>query len=244
VNAGPSSQLRLHGYPVSNYFNIARAALLEKGADFAIVIVRASSDPAFLKVSPMGKIPMLETPQGTIAETVAILEYIEDTLPRPALYSEDAFVRARARQIINVVQMYVEAPVRTLFPGVFQGRANPDAVVASARQTLERASRALRILVAPDPFLSGRALSLADLFAFYCLDIADRVTRQVYSRSLLEDIGGLQDWTAAMAARQSSRLVSADFYPAFDAYLKSHSAGYDCYRDIAHVLPPPAAPAA
>jgi glutathione S-transferase len=239
VSTAGSARLRLHGYPVSNYFNIARAALIEKRADFEVVIARASREPAFMTASPMGKIPFLETPAGWIAETVAILEYIEDTVPGPALYPADAFLRARARQIMNVVQMYVEAPVRSLFPGVFLGQSNSESAIDTVRQTLDRSSAALRNLIFKNgPYLVGTALSYADLFTFYCLDIADRVTRYVYHRSFLEDVGGLKPWCQTMASRASTRAVFADFYPAFTGYLTHHSARYDCAVDIDVLVPP------
>jgi glutathione S-transferase len=233
------SDLRLHGYPVSNYFNICRAALIEKGLPFDVTWVRARQDPEFLCTSPMGKIPMLETPHGWIAETVAILEYLDDALPAPALHPPDPFERARARPNINVVQMYVEAQVRALFPGVFLGSVNSETAIAAARKTLDRAAQALSLLMKPAPYLSGPNVGHADLFAFYCLDIADRVTRFVYSRSILAEIGTLTEWSKAMAQRPSTHAVFADFYPAFAAYLEDHRARYDCHRDTADVLVPP-----
>src|SRR3546814_5749283 len=107
------------------------------------------------------------TPDGCLAETVAILEYLEDAIDGPALYPADPFARARARQLINVVQMYVEVPVRSLFLGVFADGANSDATVASVRTTLDRATEALRRLTAPSPWLRGDAFCLAAIFAFY-----------------------------------------------------------------------------
>jgi glutathione S-transferase len=211
--------------------------LIEKGAAFDIVIARARQDPEFLAASPMGKIPFLETPRGCIAETVAILEYLEEILPVPALYPRDPFLRARGRQIINVIQMYVEAQSRLLFPGVFFGSSNGDTTVAAVRHMLDRATAALRVLMQPRPFLLGAAISHADLFAFYCLDIADRVTRFVYSRSILLEIGTLTEWSQGMAARPSSRIVFADFYAAFVSYLEGHNARYDCRRDIDVLVP-------
>jgi glutathione S-transferase len=231
----------LHGYPVSNYFNIARAALIEKAVAFELVIVRASQSPEFLAASPMGKIPVLETPHGWVAETVAIMEYLEDTLPEPALYPAEPYLRARGRQIINVTQMYVEAQIRQLFPGVFLGSCNADASTEAVRRVLDRAAPALSRLMNPNPYLLGPCLSYADLFAFYCLDIADRVTRYVYGRSLTSEIGGLADWSQLMAKRGSTHAIFADFYPAFAKYLASHGAAYDCYRDIDGVLVPPGA---
>src|SRR5690606_41763202 len=74
--------LRLHGFAVSNYFNMAKLALLEKGADFEINTVHSSQDAEVLAKSPRGKVPFLETEQGFISETNVILEYIEG--PRAA----------------------------------------------------------------------------------------------------------------------------------------------------------------
>lgn len=218
--------LRLHGYPVSNYFNAVRAALIEKGAVFEIVTVRASQEPAFLARSPMGKIPVLETPQGWLGETVAILEYLEDTQGRPRLHPADPFLRARGRQVINIVQMYVEAPVRALFPGVFAGVPNTDQLVESVRQMLARATAALGHLGLPRRYMLGDQLSYADLFAYYCFDIADRVTRFVYGRSIVDEAPALAHWFALMGQRPSSLAVMADFEPAFAAYVRDRNSPY------------------
>ncbi|SUD13250.1 glutathione S-transferase domain-containing protein [Aquipseudomonas alcaligenes] len=40
--------LRLHGFAVSNYYNMVRLALLEKGLAFDTVSVYGSQDEAFL----------------------------------------------------------------------------------------------------------------------------------------------------------------------------------------------------
>src|SRR3546814_9424311 len=88
--------LRLHCYPVIQYFNAARAALIEKGTDFQVIPTRAAQDEAFLAHSAMGKIPYPVTPHGSIAETVAILESIEETSGRIPLYPAAAFEIGRA----------------------------------------------------------------------------------------------------------------------------------------------------
>ncbi len=220
------SPLRLHGYAVSNYVNIVRAALIEKRLDFDFVDTRASQDAGFLAISPMGKIPVLETPHGWLAETVAILEYLDDAYPDAALRPADVADRARSRQIVNIIQMYVEAPARSLFPGVFADGVNPPATVAAVRATLDRATAALARLMQPSPFLFGAAPGTADLFAFYNFDVCDRVTRIVYGRSIVEEIGTLGDWWPLMRDRASSRIVLADFATCFAAYLVDHNAAY------------------
>lgn len=218
--------LRLLGYPVSNYVNICRAALIEKQIDFAFVPTRSSQEPGFLALSPMGKIPVLETPDGSLSETVAILEYLDDAYPAHSLRPTLPFERARSRQVINIIQMYVEAQVRLLFPGVFLGGQNSPAVVAGVEAMLGRAVQALGRILAPAPFLFGEGPGQADLFAYYNLDIADRVTRFVYNRSIAEEIGGLGDWSARMQDLSSTHIVMGDFEPAFESYLLDHKAAY------------------
>ncbi|WP_404477044.1 glutathione S-transferase family protein [Novosphingobium sp. BL-52-GroH] len=228
--------LVLHGYPVSNYFNAARAALMEAGVAFEIEATRASQEEAFLGRSAMGKIPYLETPQGSIAETVAILEYIEDAGGGRPLYPADPFERARARQVVNIVQVYVETPLRSLFPGVFMGGANGAEALGAARPVVERAMRALARLVEPRPFLLGDQLTHADVFAFYTFDIGERVMRFAYDASLLDMVDGLRGWDAMMRTRASTRAVLADFSSAFGAYLRDKGAAWrePVLKDPAH----------
>ncbi|MGE6694770.1 glutathione S-transferase family protein [Sphingobium limneticum] len=218
--------LALHGYPVSNYFNAARAALIEKGAAFTIVPTRAAQDEAFLAHSAMGKIPYLRTGQGCIAETVAILEYIEEVVPGVPLYPAGALARARARQIINIVQLYVETPLRSLYPGAFMGGVNAPETIAAVRPVVYRGMRALSQLVTPAPFLLGGQLTYADIFAFYHFDLGARAMRFTYGASLFDAVPGLHDWFDIMAARPSTRTVLADFHPAFAAYLRDKGAAW------------------
>lgn len=231
------SRLRLLGYPVSNYVNICRAALLEKQLDFDFVPTRSSQDAVFLALSPLGKIPVLETTEGALTETVAILDYLDDTFPAMSLRPDSPFERARARQLINLIQLYVEAQVRQLFSGVFMGGVNAPATEAAVRAMLDRSTAALGQLLAPAPFLLGERPGQADVFAFYNLDIADRITRFVYDRSIIDEIGGLADWIGAMHERASTRAVIADFHESFADYLSDHGAAYrldDSQRPVAH----------
>ena len=217
--------IRLYGYPVSNYVNVVRAALLEKGIAFELVVGGATQDEAFLAKSPMGKIPVLETEEGSFAETVAILDYLDDRWPSPSLRPADRIARARGRQLINIVQVYAEVPARTLFPGVFMGDVNASATIDAARAMLDRATGALARLADPAPFLCGATLSQADLFAFYNLDIVDRLGRFVWHRSIVCE-AGLADWHGRIAARASSRIVLADFEVYFARYIADKGAAY------------------
>ena len=225
----PSSTvpLRLHGYAVSNYFNIARAALIEKAAHFEVVRVRAIQEAAFLRMSPLGKIPFLETPSGYLSETIPILEYLEECVDGPPLYPVDPLQRGRVRQVMNIVQLYLDMPVRRLYPGVYLGASNQAETIQAIGQTLEVTINGLRRLFAFRPFLLGETLTCADLFMLYCADVADRVTRHVYGWSLIERIDGLAEWSHLMTTRDSTRIVGAEFLHEFRHYLADKGAAYD-----------------
>ena len=50
---------KLHGFALSNYYNLVKLALLEKALPFEEVAVFPPAKPDFLQKSPMGKIPCL-----------------------------------------------------------------------------------------------------------------------------------------------------------------------------------------
>src|SRR3546814_14929247 len=69
------------------------------------------------------------------------------------------------------------------------GGSNSAATEASVRAMLDRAAGALSQLLTPFPFLFGERPGQADLFLFYNLDIAERVSRFVYQRPIIDEIG-------------------------------------------------------
>ena len=73
--------LKLHGFDVSNYYNMIKLAMAIKGIEHQSVIVYPNQSPEYLGLSPMGKVPALETDQGVLVETNIILEYLDEGLP-------------------------------------------------------------------------------------------------------------------------------------------------------------------
>ena len=56
--------LTLHGFPFSNYHNIVKHALMQKGVPFDEHITYPNS-PEMLEVNPTGKVPAMTTESGT-----------------------------------------------------------------------------------------------------------------------------------------------------------------------------------
>lgn len=182
--------LKLHGFAVSNYFNMVRIALETKGIPYEVVQRFPSQDEDWLSLSPIGKVPCLETPEGTLAETIVILEYLEDSFPDKPLIPGTPFEKGLTRQLMQMIKLYIELPARRLYPGVFFGGMNSDAVVEEVKPVLEKGVRALNVLGRFDPYLMGAEPTAADFMLMYSLDLATAVARKTYDWDMLADIKG------------------------------------------------------
>lgn len=144
---------------------------------------------------------------------------LDDLYPAKPLRSNDPYVAARMRQAINILQVYVEVPARSLFAGVFVGSEPDMHARTNARPVIDRACGALARLLSPSPFLLGDRLSQVDLFAFFTFDIARRIEKYVYGESTIERIGWFAQWDQQMRSREAIVEVLDDFQPAFERYL-------------------------
>src|SRR5690606_22582211 len=68
--------------------------------------------PTHLARNPIGQVPVLEMTSGgeavVIAQSVAILEYLEEIHPEPALLPAGALARARVRELVELVNAGIQ----------------------------------------------------------------------------------------------------------------------------------------
>ena len=104
----------LHGFATSNYFNMVKHALMFKGCDFEENTIYPQT-PGLRAISATGKVPAITTASGQhLAETSVILDYLEDLHPQPSLYPETADALSQTRQLIKVLELYLDIPARKL----------------------------------------------------------------------------------------------------------------------------------
>ncbi len=100
--------LVLCGFPISNYYNKVKLALLEKNVAFTEEFVHPkNADAAVFAMSPLGKIPFIRTPQGALCESQAIMEYIEVAYPAISLLPADPFAAAKMRELITFIDLHL-----------------------------------------------------------------------------------------------------------------------------------------
>ena len=200
---------KLYGFAVSNYYNMAKFALLEKGIKFEEVAAMPSQESDYKAKSPMGKVPCLETDKGFLAETSVILEYIEATSANPALLPADAYAAAKVREVMKVLELYIELPARRHYGELFFGGPRNQAAFDEAKPVMENGVNALQALCSFKPLLCGN-FSFADIMAAHIFIYAQPVAQAIYGWDLIAAVPGLAAALDATNARTAGAKVMAD----------------------------------
>lgn len=202
--------LKLHGIQMSNYYTIAKMILLEKGIDFEEVNQMPGRDEAWLARSPMGKVPSLETPDGPLAETMAIAEYLEELQPEPRLLPGDAFARAKARQIAHHAIYYIDLAARPGLNAAAFGAPEDEAVNKTIAKLAPRGMKSLGTIASFDPWIGGDTFTLADIVAANTIPLATMVTQKLCDIDLMVELPQAAEWLARVNERDSMKQINAD----------------------------------
>lgn len=201
--------LKLYGVPFSNYYNMVKCALLEKGIDFEEVVTRPSQEADYLAKSAMGKVPCIETEKGFLAETLAILDYLEDAYPEHPLLPADPFERAKVRELSQSLALYLELVARRGF-GVLRGMEVPDSVKDVLKTDLPKGAAAIAKLTRFSPWIAGDDFTYADLVGYFTFIYAVRSADENIGFDLYEAIPGSKAWSEKLAGRDSIKKALAD----------------------------------
>lgn len=201
--------MKLHGFPVSNYYNMVKFALLEKGAKFEEVSAMPSQETDFVAKSPMGKVPYLETADGCISESLAILEYIEDAVDGPSLFPSSPFARAKCREIMVACELYVELAARRHYGHLFFGEDLNEAAKTEVKPVMENGLRAVAQLADFGPFIMGSEFTYADIVAYHSFGYPANVAGAIYEWDIISEVPGLKESREAIAARPHCQAVDS-----------------------------------
>jgi glutathione S-transferase len=205
--------LALHGFPVSNYYNKVKLALLEKGVPFTEVATKTGSkDEAVLNASPLAKIPFLQTEKGPLCESQVLMDYIESRYPAPALMPADPYDAAKVRELITYIDWHLEIVARQLYGAAFFKLAPlSESALARIRTQLENNIAAFKRLARFAPFVAGATFTQADCAAWVSLPLVGMATKAIYGEDLL--LAGGVDYKAyvkMVGERPSAQKVAAD----------------------------------
>jgi glutathione S-transferase len=202
----------LCGFPLSNYYNKVKMALLEKGIPFTEERVgTGGTSEATLSASPLGKVPFLRTPQGPLCESQVIVDWLEAAWPQPPLVPADPYAAAKVRELATFIDLHLELVARELYPQAFFGGTVSETTKARVRKQLERHISGFKRLARFSPYVAGDDFTLADCSAWTNLPLVGLSTKAVLGEDLLAAQG--VDWKGyarCVGERPSATRIAAD----------------------------------
>jgi glutathione S-transferase len=210
----------LCGFGVSNYYNKLKLILLEKAIPFEERLVYPWQRETFQHASPMGKIPFIETEQGGLSESQAVLEYLEERYPDHPLYPRDLFQRAKCRELIQHLELNSEWVARRLYKESFFGGSVSEETKREAKERLAVGLNAVASLSSFSPFILGSSFTAADCVAYVHFFMINQTTLKCYGKDMLEQFfPRLTAYTRLMDSRPHVKRTMADRELALAAFL-------------------------
>ncbi len=208
-----SETLRLYGTPISTYFNKVKIALIELELPFEEI----ETMPGRLNWpdtgSPAGTVPYLKNGDDTVYESQVIIEYLEEIRPAnsPSMYPSDPLDRARCRELIQYLEIYMDTPARPLFKAAYWGKELPVGALDAALPQFERGLTALARRANFSPWLCGDQFTHADAVAWVHLATLRHALSLLGHTGFLETkLPQLGPYFEALSNRASIQRVDAD----------------------------------
>lgn len=211
--------LKLYGFAVSNYFNMVRLSLLEKGIEHEVVNVMGRQDDKYRQLNPSGKVPCLVTEQGVVAETSVILEYLEELGQGPAFLPSEPYARAQVHTLMRDIELYMELAARPCYPATFFGGSLEPVLKGKSEADLRHGVATLKQHAKFAPYVAGAELSLADFYLLYSLDLASAVAAKQFGWNLLGEWPEAQAWMKLMHERPFVQQLEREKRAELAAYL-------------------------
>ena len=204
-----TTKLTLISHLLCPYVQRAIIVLKEKQIAYERIDIDLAKKPDwFLKVSPLGKTPVLLVEGQAIFESTVICEYLEETTPGP-LHPQDPLTRAQHRGWMEFASATLNA-----IGGMYGAPDEPTlaAKVADLQSKFAQLEMELSEVDRNGPYFAGQAFSLVDTaFApvFRYFDVFDTID----DFGVFTHTPKVRGWRAALQQRPSVKAaVRADYF--------------------------------
>jgi maleylacetoacetate isomerase len=148
-----------------------RIALNLKGLAFDTVPIHLTKDggrqhsPEFHAINPQERVPALALPGEVLLQSLAIIEYLDEVYPGPALLPADALERAKVRAVAQIIACDIH-PLNNVGPLNYlrhELKTDKAAVEAWYRHWVVAGFAAVEALIRPGPYALGPQVTVADI---------------------------------------------------------------------------------
>jgi maleylacetoacetate isomerase len=164
--------VKLYSYFRSSAAYRVRIALNFKGLPYDMVPIHLTRDgghqrkPEFRSVNPQMRVPALELSSGDVlTQSLAIIEYLDETQPEPPLLPADALARAKVRAVAQIVACDIH-PLNNLVVLQYLKRTlkHEQAEIDTwYHHWVIEGFNAIEAMIAPAPYACGAQVTLADV---------------------------------------------------------------------------------
>ncbi|TXG53695.1 hypothetical protein EZV62_018951 [Acer yangbiense] len=123
----------------------------------------SNKTPEFLKMNPIGKVPVLETPEGPLFESNAIARYVARSKADNPLYGASLMDYALIEQWIDFASLEIDANIRLWYGPRMGFAVHLPPAEEAAISALKRGLVALNTYLASNTYLVGHSVTLADI---------------------------------------------------------------------------------
>jgi glutathione S-transferase len=210
--------MKLYNMNISNFATKCRIAIYDKGVKVDIVPIPGndSKSPDYLKLNPLGKVPTLDADGVVIGESETINEYLEEKFPTPALLPKSPEARARVRWFTRFHDLYLEPPLRALFPQM-NPKTRDEKVVNDKLTELNTRLDQLEKMLADSGFAAGPDFTLADCALAPTTFFAVNMLGMFGAKPPLEGRPKLAAWWAHVQTRPSVKKALGEMAEALAA---------------------------
>jgi maleylacetoacetate isomerase len=164
--------MKLYSYYRSSAAYRVRIALNLKDLAYETAPIHLVKDgghnrrPEFRAVNPQMRVPALVAPDGEVLiQSLAIIEYLDETHPNPPLLPKDPMARAQARALAQIVACDIHplnntSPLRYLKHEI---RQEQSAIDAWYHHWVTEGFEAYEALARPGPYSCGHDVTIADI---------------------------------------------------------------------------------
>jgi maleylacetoacetate isomerase len=164
--------VKLYSFFRSSAAYRVRIALNLKGINYETQSIHLVKDggrnklPEFRAINPQMRVPVLVTTAGDVLiQSLAIIEYLDETHPQPPLLPKHPLARARVRALSELIACDIHplnntSPLRYLKNNMAQQQS---AIDEWYRHWVVAGFEALEELIMPGPFACGSEITMADL---------------------------------------------------------------------------------
>lgn len=164
--------MKLYSFFRSSAAYRVRIALNLKGLPYETVPIHLTKDggrqhtPEFRAINPLARVPALELSNGEVlTQSLAIIEYLDETHPEPPLLPADAISRARSRAIAQLIACDIH-PLNNTSPLQYLRRQlkheQPD-IDTWYHHWIAQGFTAMEAMLAPGPYACGPHVTVADI---------------------------------------------------------------------------------